>query len=67
MELTMAESVELNRIQIDRMLGDAIRRDIGERLRRVLEAEGGPAPPRLRMLLEQLAARDRGDTSEPSA
>jgi hypothetical protein len=55
----MADPAELNDIQIDRVHGRAIRREIGERLRRALETELGPAPARLRVLLEQLAARDR--------
>ena len=56
----MADSARLDDIQIDRINGGAIRREIGERLRRTLDAELGPAPLRLRALLEQLAAEDLG-------
>ena len=56
----MAESARLDDIQIDRVHGGAIRREIGERLRRALDDELGPAPVRLRALLEQLAAEDLG-------
>ena len=51
----------LNHIQIDRVHGGAIRREIGERLRRSIEAELGPAPAQLWLLLERLAREDRGD------
>ena len=56
----MADSARLDDIQIDRVHGGAIRREIGERLRRALDAELGPAPLQLRALLEQLAAEDLG-------
>lgn len=56
----MADSARLDDIQIDRVHGGAIRREIGERLRQALDAELGPAPPRLRALLDQLAAGDSG-------
>jgi hypothetical protein len=48
----------LNDIQIDRVHGGAIRREIGERLRRTLEVEPGPMPAQLRLLLERLAAHE---------
>ena len=54
----MADSAGLDDIQIDRVHGGAIRREIGERLRRALDDELGPAPLRLRALLQQLAAED---------
>ena len=54
----MADSAELDRIEIDRVHSGAIRREIGERLRRALDDELGPAPLRLRALLDQLAAED---------
>lgn len=60
MELIISESATLDDIQIDRVHGRAIRREIGERLRLALDDELGPAPPRLSALLEQLAARDLG-------
>jgi hypothetical protein len=56
----MASSAEPNDIQIDRVHGRAIRRAIGEPLRRALEADQAPEPPRLRELVEQLAAQDAG-------
>ena len=56
----MAYSAEPNDIQIDRVHGRAIRRAIGEPLRRALEADQAPEPPRLRELVEQLAAQDAG-------
>jgi hypothetical protein len=60
MELIMADPARLDDIQIDRVHGRAIRREIGERLRRELDDELGPAPLRLRALLERLAAGDFG-------
>ncbi|MEA2883152.1 MAG: hypothetical protein QOH32_2408 [Bradyrhizobium sp.] len=60
----MAHSAGLNDIQIDRVHGGAIRRAIGERLCHALEADQAPTPPRLRALLEQLAAQDAG--AEPT-
>jgi hypothetical protein len=54
-ETIMADFARLNHIQIDRVHGGAIRREIGERLRRSLEAELGPEPAQLRLLLERLA------------
>ena len=56
----MADSAELDRIDIDRVHSGAIRREIGERLRRALPAEPDPVPPRLRELMERLAASDVG-------
>jgi hypothetical protein len=61
METIMADFAGLNPIQLDRVHGGAIRREIGERLRRSLEAELGPAPPHLRLLLDRLAHADRGE------
>ena len=56
----MADPARLDDIQIDRVHGRAIRREIGERLRRALDDELGPAPLRLRALLDRLAAQDLG-------
>jgi hypothetical protein len=58
MEMAMADSAELDRIDIDRVHSGAIRREIGERLRRALPAEPGPAPARLRELMQRLAASE---------
>ena len=56
----MAYSAEPKDIQIDRVHGRAIRRAIGEPLRRALEADQAPEPAWLRELVEQLAAQDAG-------
>ena len=58
-EDAMAQRAEPDDIQIDRVHGRAIRRAIGERLRGVLEEGRGPMPPRLRALLERMAAGER--------
>ena len=58
----MADPARLDDIQIGRVHGGAIRREIGERLRRALDAELGPAPLRLRALLVELAAEEFGAT-----
>ena len=56
----MADSAELHRIDIDRVHSGAIRREIGERLRRTLPAEPDPVPPRLRELMGRLKASEAG-------
>jgi len=58
-ELTMMDSARLT-LEIDRAHARAIRREIGERLRRSIDAELGPPPAQLRLLLERLAQQDRG-------
>ena len=45
-------------LQIDRAHAGAIRREIGQRLRRSIDAELGPAPAELRLLLQRLAQQD---------
>jgi len=57
----MANFAGVNDIQIDRVHGRAIRRAIGERLRCSIDAELGPPPGQLRLLLERLEHEDRGE------
>jgi hypothetical protein len=53
----MTDSAKVN-LQIDRAHAGAIRREIGDRLRRSIDAELGPAPAELRLLLQRLAQQD---------
>jgi hypothetical protein len=48
-------------VQIDRTHNAAIRREIGDVLRILLNAERPPMTPRLFALLDRLAAQDRRD------
>jgi hypothetical protein len=46
-------------VQIDRIHNAAIRREIGDRFRILLNADRLPLTPRLSSLLDRLAAQDR--------
>jgi hypothetical protein len=55
----MADFARLEHVQIDRVHGAAIRREIGDRLRIAFNAERLPLTPRLASLLDRLAAQER--------
>ena len=52
-----------NGVQIDRVHSDAIRTEIGERLRAALAGNPNPLPSRLLNLLERFDSVERGDVA----
>ena len=59
----MADCARINDIDIDRVHGAAIRREIGDKLRIALNAERLPLTPRLASLLDRLEAEERRESA----
>jgi hypothetical protein len=66
--IAMTHCARINDVDIDRVHGAAIRREIGDKLRIAFNAERLPLTPRLSSLLDRLEAEERSTgPAKPSA